>query len=114
MKQHISDNDLINFLGNNIESNLKRLEDIMDEDYVLVYRMTDNKEFEHFNLFFSICKDFNIGKMIEILQKHNIKVMLDNCIPALVKVLKKDGYEKIYCEMELCDALWNAIKEELL
>lgn len=48
----------------------------------------------------------SIGKMIEILQHMELKVVVDNCIPASVKVIK-DNRE--YCDMDLCDALWKCI-----
>lgn len=48
----------------------------------------------------------SIGKMIEILQEENTKVILDNCIPASVKDVRNN---KEYLAMELCDALWELV-----
>lgn len=57
-----------------------------------------------------IVDKLNIGKMMEILQKIGIKIIIDNCIPASVRDCKNN---KEYCEMELCDALWNAIVDNI-
>lgn len=51
-------------------------------------------------------KWWTIGKLIEILQHEEVKIRLDNCIPASVFVIKDN---KEYCEMELCDALWEVV-----
>jgi len=51
-------------------------------------------------------KWWTVGKIIEILQCEGIKIKLDNSIPSSVLVVKDN---KEYCEMELCDALWNVL-----
>ncbi len=53
-------------------------------------------------------KWWTLGKNIEVLQGENIKVEIDNCIPASVWVIKENG-KKEYTGMELCDVLWNVL-----
>ena len=61
-------------------------------------------------IFTTISKDYTVGKMIEILQDKEIKVIIDNCTPASVKDVKNN---KEYCEMELCDALWKIVIDNI-
>lgn len=71
-------------------------------------QLSDDKLIEH-TQFFNFgegltAKWWTLGKLIEIIQKKEIKIKLDNSIPASVLVVKDN---KEYCEMELCDALWK-------
>jgi hypothetical protein len=53
-------------------------------------------------------KKVTIGKMIEFLFEKGHKITLDNCKPSSVQdwLTKKE-----YCQMELCDALWEVVKD---
>lgn len=55
-------------------------------------------------------KKMTIGKMIEYLFNRGHKVTIDNCRPCSVKDWRLD---KEYCQMEVCDALWEAVKHEV-
>lgn len=55
-------------------------------------------------------KKVTIGKMIEFLYSKGHKITVDNCKPSSVKDWLT-GEE--YCQMELCDALWEATKNVL-
>lgn len=49
-----------------------------------------------------------IGQMIEFLDDHGV-----DYYDAFVKEWKSDGMEDRYPASELCDALWNAVKDVL-
>ncbi len=59
-------------------------------------------------------KYFTIGKMIEILGSDHLVNIVVDCNPDIIVRSKKDG-SVINCEseIELCDALWEAVKEVL-
>ncbi|QSF43435.1 hypothetical protein [Paenibacillus tianjinensis] len=52
-------------------------------------------------------KKMTIGKMIEVMFNKGHKITIDNCIPCSVKDYL---IEKEYCQMNVCDALWDAVK----
>jgi len=52
-------------------------------------------------------KKMTIGKMIEIMTNKGHKITIDNCTPCSVKDYMID---KEYCQMSVCDTLWDAVK----
>lgn len=130
MKQNISYNNLIEFLGDNIEINLQKLEDIMRSvdkyfsgNYISVYNFLDHDGLDDFSFYLSVCKDFNIGKMIEILQSKISGYFeptynpISNGWDIVFNNYNKDRLINIYCletrEKDLCNALWKALQEFL-
>lgn len=80
MKQHISVETLKNFCN----TNYKKAEQIIFKIMSSIDFLPWGHEAE------TIAEQFNIGDMIEFFYNEGIKITLDNCIPASVKVWQKD------------------------
>lgn len=113
MKQNIDINQVQKFIKS--EEDIIKLGKVIRTDYegaIKGYILFDKLKPQ--DAVKEVCKgileDYTIGKMFEILQRKEIKIVVDNCIPATVKDIT---HNKEYCEMELCDALWTIVLDNL-
>lgn len=117
MKQNVTTMQIFDYINTNenMMDNIIKLAKATRTDYEGVIKFSMIFERKNYETAISegvkiISLDFTIGKMIEILQRKEIKLLIDNCIPVSVKDMKND---KEYCDTELCDALWKAVIDNI-
>lgn len=115
MKQKIASKDLVNFLEKDFIKNLKKLGDIKNKDYLFKYeKLGDSNYFKNSSLCDEICKDFNIGGMIEIINKYEWYFKIIKLPNWSTKVIINNGEEICYEGKSLCDTLWLIMRKRYL
>lgn len=115
MKQHIDLEQVYDFAKE--KKNLIKLAKATRNDYdgmikgTILFDQVDSKT-AVIQIFKTICLDYTIGQMIEIIKAENM-CHIKHDSKWKVCVLNKDLEEVEFESAELCDALWNAVMEIL-
>lgn len=118
MKQNVTSEQVLAFISTSDKpiENIIRLAKATRTDYEALIgfkKIFEDKSHEIaiLEVIQEIAEDYTIAKMIEVLQRKEVKILMDNCIPA--NIIVPGCNSKNYSAMELCDCLWSVVLDNL-